>query len=60
MHTKFQSCNLWGGTDGTSDELNRGELVCLYVTHGRDERQAFVIKVTNVRVREQVGNILAT
>jgi hypothetical protein len=46
-------------TDGTLRELNRGEVVCLYVTHGLDERQAFVIGVTNVRVPEQVGNILA-
>lgn len=46
-------------TDGTSKELNRGEVVCLRVTHGLDERQAFVIEVTNVRVPQQVGNIMA-
>jgi len=49
-----------GYIDGTSKELNGGEVVCLYVTHGLDERQAFVIEVTNVRVPQQVGNILAT
>jgi len=47
-----------GHTDGTSKELNR-EVVSLYMTHGLDERQAFVIEVSNVRVPEQVGNILA-
>ena len=43
--------------DGSSKELSRGDVVCLYVTHGRDERQAFLIEVTNVRVPEQVGGI---
>jgi len=48
-----------GHIDDTSKELNRGKVVCLYVTHGLDQRKAFVIAVTNVRVPEQVGNILA-
>lgn len=48
-----------GHTDGTSKKLNRGEVVCLYVTHGLDERKAFVIEVRNVQVPQQVGNILA-
>jgi len=48
-----------GYTDSTSKELNHGEVVYLYVTHGLDERKAFVIEVRNVRVPQQVGNTLA-